>query len=163
MRLLLVLSVLLVGFFVHIWLAPWLEIGGVMPDLLLILVIHLSLSERFDRVFHLQWAIGLLRDLYSGGGIGLYAGAYLMAGIVLSRFREGFFADHFLTQSAIAFGIGLQVYVVVLSYHLFLEPGQPRGLIGRAFGIPLYTGVITPPVLAGLAGVGLVGGRGRRR
>lgn len=133
----------------HLSLAPWIEVGGAVPDLPGLLVVHLALAAPFDRVYVQQWLVGMVKDLFGGGEAGLYASLYLLAGIVLSRFRSEFYAEHRVTQALVTFVVSLQVQVLAALLVVVKHPHVDLGsLVGRAVGIALYTALVAPLVLA---------------
>ncbi len=146
--------------FAHLSVSPWIEVGGAVPDLLAILVVHLSLAAPFDRVYMQQWAIGLAKDLTGGGEAGLFATLYLLAGIVLSRFRSEFYAEHRLTQGLVTLLVSLQIQLLAGLLLCVKHPHVEFGAVaGRAAGIALYTALLAPLVFTGFR----LGARKKRR
>lgn len=163
MALLRFIALLLVLLTVQLGVVPHLEVAGAAPDLFFLLIVHLSLSMPFHRIYGLQWLAGVAKDLFSGADAGLFATLYLLAGLILSRFKTGFFADHAVTQGAVTLLACGQTQVLAI---LFLHLRHPHvdflNLVGRAGVIALYTAVVSPLAFRVFRAVLDDPGKGRR-
>ena len=121
---------------------PAIEIGGIGPDLPLLLVLHLSLAGQPGSIFFAQWLAGAIRDVYGGGVFGLSAVTFPIVGWIVARLGADLYARHPFTQVGLTFLAGLQVELV-FSVVLFLRASHLDlfALFLHGLGTALYTGL----------------------
>lgn len=109
---------------------PWFLPPELRPNLLLILVIYLGLSESFLRAAALTLLLGALQDVFSGMTLGLYATVQLT--IFLS---VRLFSDHLNIESRplllglIAIGTLLQAILLGFFLTTFAEAGSVLSIL----------------------------------
>ena len=121
---------------------PAIEVGGVRPDLVVLLVLHLSLIGPPGSVFVAQWVAGLVRDIFSGGLFGLSALCFPVVGWLMGRLGSDLYARHPLTQLGLTFLGGLQIELI-FAFVLFLKASHldPFALFVHGLGTAFYTGI----------------------
>ncbi len=104
-------------------LLPPLSLGGVRPDLFLLLVVFLSLRAGPEVACLEGFFIGLCQDALSGGPLGLRAFSLALVGFLASRLGQAMYTDKPLAQFWLLLGgsagTGL-LTLILLSF--FLEP-----------------------------------------
>lgn len=132
-------------------------LGVLSVDLLAILAAYLALHARsgLDAVLG-AWALGLMLDLTSSGGvsastvIGPMALGYVLAGGLLFRIREAFFGERALTQAALTLVFCLVAHGFWVTAQASLAGGMSWPAYGRillqAGALALYTAALTPLV-----------------
>lgn len=100
------------------------------PDLLLLLVIYLGLSESFLRAAFLTMLLGALQDVFSGTTLGLYATAQLTIFLLVRLF-----SDHLNVESRplllglVGVGTVLQTLLLAFLLTIFAEAGPVLGIL----------------------------------
>jgi len=69
-------------------------IGSVKPDFILAVAIYLTLAFGLRQVFVLIWGLGILRDCFSFGPVGLYGVVFLAVGLMVDYVRAYAFRDN---------------------------------------------------------------------
>jgi rod shape-determining protein MreD len=88
---------------------PSFEVAGIRPDLAVLVVVVASCRARFGRAMALAFALGLARDFFSAGPVGMNAFALTMTTYFLTGAE-----DYLLTENWKA-----QLFVVFLGYVVF--------------------------------------------
>ncbi|NOX58308.1 MAG: rod shape-determining protein MreD [Planctomycetes bacterium] len=135
----------------HTTLAPRLAVGGVWPDVILIVVVFFAMHARKWDAVIAAWSLGLLADLASLERFGLLSLTYALVAISVQSSRDWMFRSHPLTHAAVTFVSALVVHVVFWVYAGFSSGsvvGQPWASVGVPVGIALYTAICAPPVHA---------------
>ncbi|MFH0888274.1 MAG: rod shape-determining protein MreD [Planctomycetota bacterium] len=83
-----------------------LEIKGIRPDFLFILVFLISFKRPLDKSIFPVWFIGLLKDLISQSGLGTTALLYLISAILISLVKQIIFKEDMEIQMAVLFFSG---------------------------------------------------------
>ena len=96
-RLLLLLGLVAIAVVVQTTLADLLAIGETRPDFLLALAIYFALTFDLGEVLIPIWALGVFRDVFSLGPVGLHAFIFLGIGLLVSRVRAYAFSDNVVT------------------------------------------------------------------
>lgn len=120
-----------------------LEIKGIRPDFLFILVFLIAFNRPLDKSIFPVWFIGLLKDLISQSGLGTTALLYLISAILISLVKQIIFKEDMEIQMAVLFfscwfchfcnGLGILLFYGTL----------PLGYIAlKSVFISLYTLVI---------------------
>mgnify|MGYP005836354661 CR=1 FL=1 len=124
-------------------------VGDAFPDLLVALVVTFGLGVGPAQGFAAGAVLGLGRDLFTIGPLGLGTAASALLGWAASRQRPAAFAGHFLTRAMFAFAAS-----VVMS--LVLAAGEAAGGGSLGAGLVLRRTALTALSAAALAAV--VGG-----
>lgn len=82
--------------------SPW-ALAGVRPDVLFILSVFLALHGEEDEWPTRYWALGLLKDIFSSGPLGLHAASFTLVGVAVRKARSEIFRDHPLTRALVVF------------------------------------------------------------
>jgi rod shape-determining protein MreD len=93
-RFLLLFLLLIAATAVQTTFADLAAIGGVKPDLLLALAIYLALSFELREALIPIWGLGLFRDVFSFGPVGLYAFIFLFVGLFVGCVRAYAYRDN---------------------------------------------------------------------
>jgi len=83
-----------------------LEIKGVRPDFLFILVFLIAFNRPLDKSIFSVWFIGLLKDLVSQSTLGTTALLYLISAILISLAKQIIFKEDVEIQIAVLFFSG---------------------------------------------------------
>ena len=129
-------------------LAPGLDrvsLGGVAPDLLLVVALFPALRHGFRAGYHLAWLGGLLVDLQSLGAGVPHCLLYLVAAYGVSLTRQVVeFQEHRLAQ-ALILGAAALALDNLGALALWAGPGaEAIPLLLRALVAALYTALVTP-------------------
>ena len=117
-----------------------LEISGVRPDFLFVLIFFIAFNTPMEKSIFPVWLIGLFKDVISQSGLGTNALLYLVSVLVISLLKEVVFKDD----------TGIQVVVLFLSawfchflngLGLLLFYGAPpfNYIVLKSFTTSLYT------------------------
>jgi len=100
-------------------------IGPVRPDFILAVAVFLTLTFGLRQVFVLVWCLGILRDVYSAGPVGMYALVFLAVGLMVDYVRAYAFRDNPGIAFAAAFGAVMVcnlLAALVLSFQYTMPP-----------------------------------------
>jgi len=141
-NLLLILGAILV-IFAQALLFYRLEIKGVRPDFLFILVFLIVFYRPLERAFFPIWLIGILNDVISQSGMGTTAFLYLVDAIVISFTKQILFREDMITQLAVLF---FSAYLCHFfnGLGLYLFYGEPSFwyVFWKCIFISLYTTIV---------------------
>jgi rod shape-determining protein MreD len=79
------------------------EIRGVRPDFLFILVFFIAFNYSLDKSIFPIWFIGLLKDIVSQSGLGTTAFLYVVSAIIISLTRQIVFKEDVEIQLVVLF------------------------------------------------------------
>src|SRR3989338_589722 len=82
-----------------------LEIRGVRPDFLFVLIFFIAFNTPIEKTIIPVWLIGFIKDIVSQSGLGTTALLYLVSVLVISLLKEVVFKDD----------SGIQLVVLLLS------------------------------------------------
>ena len=123
----------------------WIEIAGVKPDLMLILVVYVSLHARPEDSFANSLLVGLWKDIYSTERFGLYMLLYAACGVVVNHVRKDLFKEHFVTQMMVVFTCACGCNLIVSAVHMLrfglLNVGQ---FLWLSIAGAAYTAAVAP-------------------
>ncbi len=111
-------AALVIALLLQVAVAPHLSIGGVVPNVLLLVVITLALIEGRNAGAVAGFAAGLLFDLLGGSAIGAAALVFTITGYLAGSLQEHMFAEGWLMPLTVVFVAGLSTeiaYAIVLS------------------------------------------------
>jgi rod shape-determining protein MreD len=127
------------------------------PDLLFLAAAFLALEADFTGALWSAFALGLLRDLGSGGRIGASAIVLVAASAVLVTVRRRLMRESFWPDMVLTFAYVLACGVVsALAVWALSEAGQLRELLARAAGQAAFTTALSPLVFVAFSKLGLV-------
>ncbi|MGR3310799.1 MAG: rod shape-determining protein MreD [Candidatus Brocadiales bacterium] len=122
-------------------LSPW----GIRPDLFIIFVIIFSLKIDTKQASLLNFFVGITKDIFSLGPLGLNAFLFIICGFLISLIKDRIFKEHPLTQAIITFftsllyGIGYVFILSLSSYSVSIT-----GVGWRVTMAAFYTALIAP-------------------
>ncbi|KAA3600510.1 MAG: rod shape-determining protein MreD [Candidatus Scalindua sp. AMX11] len=122
-------------------------IFDVHPDLFLIFTIYFSLNFNPTRSFHVNWATGLAKDLFSSNLFGLNTIMFVIAGYLISIIREEIYRKHLFTQILVTFFISMIYnFISILMLFSTLQSVNFLTMIWKCPTIAVYNALIVPPV-----------------
>lgn len=125
-----VVGVLLAAGFLQVAVAPHLAIGGVVPNLLLLVVLTFALIRGRNPGAVAGFTAGLLFDLLGAGPVGVGALVFAVTGYLAGSLSENMFAEGWLLPATVVFVAG---FVAELSYALVLAVLSAGAPFGEAF------------------------------
>lgn len=111
-------AALVIAVLLQVAIAPHIAVGGVVPNLLLLVVITLALIEGRTAGAAAGFAAGLLFDLLAGSAIGAAALVFTVTGYLAGSLQENMFAEGWLMPPTVVFVASLSTeiaYAIVLS------------------------------------------------
>lgn len=151
-----ILAYLMLG--LQLGLGGFMAIGGVEPNLLLLVIVFMALTAPRDEALIGALLLGAMQDLVSLEPMGLYAFAYGLVAVILVGLAEMVERRHPLTYLGAA-AVGGIVWAAVLLVRERLHPAgpaivEPGATIGAVrvsaravLGAVLYTTLLAPLVL----------------
>lgn len=133
------LGTLVVAVLLQVAVAPHVAIGGVVPNLLLLVVLTFALIEGRNAGAIAGFSAGLLFDLLGTGPVGVAALVFAVTGYFAGSLSENMFAEGWLLPATVVFVAG---FVAEFSYAVALV------LLGA--GVPLgdmFLNVVLPAAL----------------
>lgn len=127
-------------------LMPRIALADAQPDILFALALSYALCiERPALAIASCWTVGLLKDIGSGGLMGIFALIFLIVGYAVNRLKVNLFKESLLVQLALTFGMALLcqlIYAGVTAMTVSMPPFA--GVVGKSFAIACYTAPATP-------------------
>lgn len=151
-RLALYLLIGLVFMLLQTTILPYFLPNALLPNLLLILILYLALSESYGRAVFLALLFGLLQDSFSSTTLGLYGVANLTIFLVVRLLVTRLSAESpALLLLLVAGGTLLQSFLVGFLLTLFAEAGAVLQVL-----LPALPGQLLSNLLAGALLLGLL-------
>lgn len=122
-------------------LSPW----TIRPDLFIIFVTFFSLKFDTKQASLPIFFVGITKDVFSAGPLGLNAFLFIICGFFISLIKDRIFKEHPFTQAIITFIISLIYgigYVSILSLSSYSVSITEAGW--RSAAAALYTALIAP-------------------
>ena len=126
---------------------PRLELWGVRPDWLLVVVVFLALRTRMFEAILAAWIMGAVADLMTVERMGLLALSYGLAATLTASVREAVFRYRALTQFVVTLCVCLLVQTGWLAYRRVLYDPAEGFVVDLALGVllgSLYTAAWAP-------------------
>jgi rod shape-determining protein MreD len=125
---------------------PSIGIAGIRPDLVVLVVVIATCRLSFGRVMGLAFVLGLTRDIYSAGFVGMSSFSLLLVAYILLVAEEYFMTDNWKAQVFVVFlGYmifgGLFVFLKVLAGY---EIASALRVAEIVLGTAVYTSVLAP-------------------
>lgn len=141
-----VISILLCISLIQTTLLRSLSIFDIHPDLFLIFTVYFSLNFNLTRSFHVNWATGLAKDLFSDNLFGLNTLIFVIVGYLISMIREDIYRKHLFTQILVTFIISM-IYNFISLIMLFssLPSMNFLTILWKCPTIAVYNALIVPP------------------
>ena len=136
-----------IGLFLQLTLAELFRIGDIAPDILLITLLLLALTEPLEYLLVLAALGGFALDIFNPTYIGVSVIAYTTGAFLIGNSRINLYSQtHFVFEAAVLFLSTLVVYAIFA----VLIPGEGRFLV-RLVDVPLgeafYTTIFSIPFL----------------
>jgi len=139
------------------------EVFGVRPDLLLVIIVFFSLHARGVDAVIGSWFIGMCADLMTVERLGLMSLSYVLAAFLVLMVREHLFRYRALTQVAVTLAVCLVVRVLWMMYCIVCYPSMTAvEIISELVATSLYTALLAPLVHRLLLGLSKQFGLPRR-
>lgn len=129
----------------QVGLAPYVRVGPVGINLVLVAVVFLVLHAPREAALTGAFVLGLMQDLVSSQPLGTWAFIYAFAALVCIGTQRIVHGSHPLTHLAVALMVGV-IAAVVLAIQGWLRP-DVRVPVGVALGSAVLTAVVAPAVL----------------
>ncbi|MFC2075658.1 rod shape-determining protein MreD [candidate division KSB1 bacterium] len=155
MKILGTLALIIIALILHTTLFDLIAIGGVRPDLLLIILVLLSLRGGSITGTLVGFIIGFFQDLYSPEMFGLNALTKSIVGYLLGLNKDRVYWGSFPVQAQIIFfSVLFHDFAYFLIYSFYSVSTFLRFMLVQALPTALYSAVIGPVVykLFGLIG-----------
>ena len=140
---------------------PRLAIGGIQPDLFLVLIFGLSLSTGSELATAAGFLIGLYQDSLSGGPLGLNAFTLSLIGFLVSRMSRQVKTAELTGRFALLLLAGLVSGLTTLLVLRFFQVARPMAssllwtvLPGAIYTATLGAGLLSIPKLRAIKGLG---------
>ncbi len=140
---------------------PRLSIGGIQPDLFLVLIFGLSLSTGSELATAAGFLIGLYQDSLSGAPLGLNAFTLSLIGFLVSRMSRQVKTAELTGRFALLFLAGLVSGLTTLLVLRFFQVARPMAstllwtvLPGAIYTATLGAGLLSIPKLRAIKGLG---------
>ena len=128
---------------------PSMAIGGIQPDLFLVLVFGLSLSTGIEVATAAGFLIGLYQDALSGAPLGLNAFTLSLIGFLVSRLSRVLKTAQMPTRLGLLFLAGVVSGLTTLLVLRFFQ-------VSRPFTSSIFRVVLPGALYTSLLGVGLL-------
>ncbi|MFW5799019.1 MAG: rod shape-determining protein MreD, partial [Planctomycetota bacterium] len=119
-------------------------VGGVRPEMTLVLVVWLAFSHDWEDIVLPLFVIGLVRDVYSMWHFGYYAGMYLLVGGAIAVMRTAIFRRNPVSQVVMTGVASLVVNLPALGWQVLGGQVSLSSGLGLWSGLALYTGLVAP-------------------
>jgi rod shape-determining protein MreD len=126
----------------------YIEIAGIKPDILLLIVIFISLSCQKPETIKAALAAGIIKDVASSSVFGSYMLSFLVLGLFLNYHQRKFYKERILTQAL--FGFCSYIFMAIFVFGLNSIAHRSLGLFYMFLNITVkgafYTAVVSPLV-----------------
>ena len=137
----------LVGVLIQTSISPRLFPFQFKPDLILILVVYLGISQKYGYSGVLSFCVGLLYDVFAGSSFGLHGMVLVLVVLIIRSTIDYFNAENpFLLLFLVACGTVLQAGLLVL-FGTFAEAGALWQIVLQHFPGQLLANVIAALLL----------------
>ncbi len=147
--------------FLQVAVVPRLAIGGIQPDLFLVLIFGLSLSTGSELATAAGFLLGLYQDSLSGAPLGLNAFTLSLIGFLVSRMSRQVKTAELTGRFALLFLAGLVSGLTTLLVLRFFQVARPMAstllwtvLPGAIYTATLGAGLLSIPKLRAIKGLG---------
>lgn len=126
------------------------ELGGIRPDLAVLVVVVVTSRKDFGKAMALAFILGLTRDFFSGGAIGMNAFSLTFMAYFLVAAGDFLLTDNRAAQLFVAFvgcmffGVSFALLKLVLQY----EVGSAAQILRTIIWTSVYTSLIAPIAFA---------------
>lgn len=157
MRWMVFMAFAVIGVTLQTGLVPRLEIAGVRPDWLLIMVVFLALYVPQRDALVGAWLLGLLADVMSIESFGLISLSFALVALAVTSIHEFLFRYRVVTQVLVTFvsGLVLQAGWACYCWIKYGHWGTGSAGVGLTIvAVSIYTAAWAPLLLGGLLRMG---------
>ena len=123
--------------------AHTLQVSGVRPDFVLLLVVYVGIASGQIEATILGFVSGFLLDVYNPAFMGVNALANAVVGFAVGYSREGIVAEELRVQGLVIFFAGLIQNLIFFAFSSFSNPGAILPAFFRyGIGSALYSAII---------------------
>jgi rod shape-determining protein MreD len=125
---------------------PSVGIAGIRPDLVVLVVVIAACRLSFDRVMGLAFVLGLIRDIYSVGFVGMSAFSLVLMVYILLIAKEFFLTDNWKAQVFVGF-LGYMIFGSLFAFLKVLAGYEIASALRVAeivLGTAVYTSALAP-------------------
>jgi len=134
--------------FIQVGAFDYIEIAGIKPDLLLVIVIYISLACQGPETIKAAITAGIIKDVTSSAVFGSYVLSFLALGLLLNYHQRRFYKERIPAQ--MMFGLCSYIFVAIFVFGINLIAQRGIGPFYPFFDVAikgaLYTGFISPLV-----------------
>jgi len=126
----------------------YIEIAGIKPDILLLIVIFISLSCQKPETIKAAIAAGIIKDVASSSVFGSYTLSFLVLGLFLNYHQRRFYKERIFTQALFGFFSYIFMAIFAFGFNSIAHRGLGPFYIFLNITVrgALYTAVISPLV-----------------
>lgn len=146
MRTIVFLALVLIAILLQTTVFNFLQVAGVKPDLVLMLVVFNGFLRGSREGAFLGFLAGLLLDIFTGSYIGMNALSKMLAGYLVGLAEARFYKESVLIVSLVTFMVGIlhQLLLYALLFHLDIEIPPYYVLSQVIFPAAIYTSLLVP-------------------
>lgn len=143
-----IMMIVICAGFMQVAAFDYIEIAGIRPDILLLIVISVSLSCQKPETVKTAIAAGLIKDVTSSSVFGSYILSFLVLGLFLNYHQRRFYKERIFTQAL--FGFCSYIFIAIFIFGLNSIAHRDLGLFYIFLNIAVkgafYTAVVSPLV-----------------
>ena len=126
----------------------YIEINGIKPDILLLVVVFVSLICQRPETIKAAIVAGAIKDVTSFSVFGGYVLSFLILGLFLNYHQRRFYKERILAQTLFGFCSYIFVAIFALGFNALAHKGLDLSYTFLSIAIKgaLYTGIIAPLV-----------------
>ncbi len=142
-----IISTILCISLIQTTLLPYINFLSIQPDLYIIFLVYVSLNTDLERAFHANWGIGLAKDFFIEGPLGLNAIIFIFMGYLISVIKDNIFRKHLTTQILVTLTISI-IYNLLYLFMLSISLASANLLtsVWKSPIIAIYNSLIVIPV-----------------
>ncbi len=126
----------------------YIEIAGIKPDLLLLIVVYISLACQGPETVKAAITAGIIKDVTSSAVFGSYVLSFLVLGLLLNYHQRRFYKEKILAR--IMFGFCSYIFIAIFIFGFDAIAQRGIGSFYPFFNVAikgaLYTGIVSPLV-----------------
>ncbi len=143
-----IMMIVICAGFIQVTAFGYIEIAGIKPDILLLIVIFISLSCQKSETIKAALIAGIIKDVASSSVFGSYMLSFLVLGLFLNYHQRKFYKEKIFTQALFGFCSYIFMAIFVFGFNSIAHRGF--GPFYIFFNIvvkgALYTAVVSPLV-----------------
>jgi rod shape-determining protein MreD len=123
------------------------RVGGVLPDLILLLVVYFAVVDGEERAMFTGLMGGLFQDVAGDTLLGHHVICYVVAGFVVGRVGSRLVTEHPAVKASLVFGASLAHGLLFATIASILDPANAhffQTVTAKVVPQSFYTALITP-------------------